>query len=168
MLSSSSKLFVFSVLLLLLLFVPVLLVNASSEGDAVLVLDDADEGLGLAFEAVLEAEQAGANVSILLDQMDLAGEYLAEAHVWYRLGAFDNACKFAGLCLDAVEGVASTASRLRDEAKSSGETNFVLNTVGSAVGVVVVVVSGYFGWIVFKRHYLRRVGLRSKVISGES
>ena len=163
-----SKLFVFSAFLLFLLPVTILLVNASSEDVASLALTEAEEALASTHEAVLEAEQAGANVSSLLDKSNLANEYLAEAYVWYRLGVFENANRFVGLCSDAIEGVRSEAFELRDEANRLGEADFVVNMIASVVGVIVVLVSCSVAWLVFKRRYRRRVGLRSEVVSGES
>ena len=165
---SYSKLFVFSAFLLFLLPFPILLVNASSEDVVTLALTEAEEALVSVHEAVLEAEQAGANVSALLDKSNLASEYLAEAYVWYRLGVFENANRFAGLCSDAIGGVRSEAFELRDEAKRLSEADFVVNIIRSVVGVSVVLVSCSTIWLVFRRRYRRRVGLMSEVVYDES
>jgi len=165
---SYSKLFVFSAFLLFLLPFPILLVNASSEDVVTLALTEAEEALVSVHEAVLEAEQAGANVSALLDKSNLASEYLAEAYVWYRLGVFENANRFAGLCSDVIGGVRSEAFELRDEAKRLSEADFVVNIIRSVVGVSVVLVSCYIIWLVFRRRYHKRVGLRSEVVYDES
>ena len=165
---SYSQLFVFSAFLLFLLSFPILLVNASSEDVVTLALTEAEEALASAHEAVLEAEQAGANVSALLDKSNLAGEYLAEAYVWYRLGVFENANRFAGLCSDVIGGVRSEAFELRDEAKRLSEADFVVNIISSVVGVSVVLVSCSIIWLVFRRRYHKRVGLRSEVVYDES
>lgn len=155
--SSYSKLYMISVLLLILLPAPILLVNAQSESAASLALTKAEETLALTHEAVMEAEQAGADVSSLLDTSNQAGEYLAEAYVWYRLGVFDKANQFAGLCSDTIEGVRNEAFELRDEANRLSETNFVADMIVSVVGVVVVLVSSYVAWRVFKRRYQGRM-----------
>ena len=165
---SYSKIFAFSAFLLFVLPLPILVVNAQSESGASLALIEAEEALASAHEAVLEAEQAGANVSDLLDKSNLASEYLAEAYVWYRLGVFENASQFAGLCSDVIGGVRSEAFQLRDESKRLGEANFVVNVTGATVGVIVVLVSCSVAWLVFKRHYRRRVDLRPEVVHDES
>jgi hypothetical protein len=166
---SYSKLFVFSACFLLLLPFPILLVNASSESGATLALTEAEEALVSAHEAVLEAEQAGANVSGLLNKLNHGAEYLAEAYVWYRLGVSENAGHFAGLCSDVVGGMSSEAVELRDDAKRLEEADFVVNMIGSVVGVIGVFVSCSIVWLVFRRRYRRRVlGLRPEVVSGES
>ena len=124
--SSPFKLLVISVLLLFLLPVFIPWVSASSEDVATLEVIEAEDILGLAYEAVLEAEEAGANVSGLLGRLDLGGEYLAEAYVWVRLGDSENAGRFAGLCVEVVGDVRSEVFELRDEAKRSGEADFVV------------------------------------------
>jgi len=160
---------VISVLLLFILPVSILGVSASSEDVATLSITQAEETLSSAYEDVLEAEQAGANVSGLLVRLNLGGEYLAEAYVWYRLGVSENASRFADLCFEVVGDVRGEAFELRDEAKRLEEADFVVKMFGSVGGVIVVVVVGFVVWRVFRRRYCRRVlGLRPEVVSGES
>ena len=167
--SSHHKLLVISVLLLLLLPVFILEVSASSEDVATLAITQAEETLGSAFEAVWDAEEAGANVSGLLGSLNLGGEYLAEAHVWYRSGVFENASRFADLCVDVVGDVESEAFELRDEAKRSGEADFIVKMSLSVGGVIIFVFLGFLVWRVFRQRYCNRVlGLRPEVVSGES
>ena len=166
---SWSKLLMVSAFLFFLLTVSVPWVSASSEDVATLTITQAEESFASAFEAVLDAEMAGANVSGLLGRLNLGGEYLAEAYVWYRLGVSENVSRFADLCFEVVGDVRGEAFELRDEAERLGEADFVVKMFGSAVGVIVVVVVGFVVWRVFRRRYRRRVlGLRSEVVSGES
>jgi hypothetical protein len=166
---SCSKFFVFSVFLLLLLSVSIRCVSAVDEDVVSLGLADAEEVLVSAYDAVLEAEEAGVNVSGLVVRLNLGGEYLAEAYVWYRLGVSENASRFAGLCISVVGGVRSEAFALRDEANRVGEDDSVVKLVGSVVGVVAVLIGGFMVWRVFRRRYVRRIlGLRPEVASGES
>ncbi len=141
--SSPFKLLVISVLLLFLLPVFIPWVSASSEDVATLSITQAEETLASAFEAVLDAEEAGANVSGLLGRLNFGGEYLAEAHVWYRLGVFENASRFADLCFEVVGDVGGEAVGLRDEAERLGEADFVVKMFGSVGGVIVVVFFGF-------------------------
>lgn len=154
---SCSKLCVLSAILLFLLPAPILLVNAQSESAASLALTEAEEALALTHEAVLEAEQAGANVSLLLEKSNPASEYLAEAQMWYRLGDFDKANQYASLCSDAIEGVRNEAFELRDEANRLSEAKVVENMIVSVAGVVAVLVCCYVAWGRFKHRYQRRL-----------
>ena len=166
---SCSKFFVFSVFLFLLLSVSIRWVSAVDEDVVALGLADAEEVLGSAYGAVLEAEEAGANVSGLLGRLSVGGGYLAEAYVWYRLGVSENASRFAGLCSEVVGDVRSEAVGLKSEAHGLWELDFLVRMIWSVGGVIVVVFLGFVVWRVFRRRYLRRVlGLRPEVVSGES
>ena len=167
--TSWSKLLMFSILLSLLFPTSILFANASDNNVVSIVLTNAEEISASAYEAVLEAEQAGINVSSLLDKLNLGGENLAEAYVWYHLGNSDNANDYASLCFELMENVRSEALELTDEAKILRETDFFVTVVGSGFSMVIVVVFCFFAWRVFRRRYLRRV-LRSRpeVVSSES
>jgi hypothetical protein len=118
--------------------------DASSEDEAVSAISEAEEAVGLAYEAVLEAENVGAEVSGLLDKLDEAGMLLAEAQVSFRLGDFD-------------------------EAYGSRVMVSWLTMAGSLVGVAVVAFGSFWGWRVFKRRYIRRLSrLKPEVAKDES
>jgi len=72
--------------LFLLLSVSIRWVGAVDEDVVALDIAEAEEILVSAYGAVLEAEEAGANVSGLLGRLNLGGEYLAEAYAYVRLG----------------------------------------------------------------------------------
>ena len=138
---------------------------SSNQEIAIISISEADYSMIQAHEAVLDAEEAGADVSALLDRLNVAGEYLAEAHVCYRLGDLENATRFAGLCFDIVEGAKSEAVELKNEKHGLLVASLFVRIVGSYVGVMVVVLLGYVIWLVFKRRYQRRVlGLKPEVI----
>ena len=163
--SSYLKFLAISAILVFILTISFPGVSVASEDDATLAITQAEETLASAYEAVLEAEQVGVNVSGLLGRLNLGGEYLAEAYVWYRLGVYDDASRFASLCYEVVGELGNEAVELRNEAKSLEEADYVV-MCGS---VVVIVVSCSVVWLVFKRRYRKRIlGLRPEVVSGES
>ena len=167
--SSRSKLLTCSVFLLLLLQVTTTLVSAVDEEAVNLELADAEEALVSAYDAVLEAEESGANVSSLLVRLNVGGGYLTEAYVWYRLGALEDASSLAVLSSEIVGDVESEAVELRDEVERLGEAGFVAKIYSSAIGVVVVVVLGFVVWRVFRNRYNRKLlALRPEVVSDES
>ncbi len=153
---SWSKLLVISAVLFLLLQVSIPWVSAANEDTITLGLNEAEETLASAYEAVLEAEQSGANVSGMLIRLNLAGSYLAEAQVWYRLGVSENASHFAGLCSEVVGDMGNEAVELRNDAKRLWEVDFVVKITLSVGGVIVVVVVCTVIWHVFKRRYRKR------------
>ncbi len=168
---SVSKLF-FVLLILSVFAVPVLVsgvFGADGEDVAASAIDRAEVAVVSAYEAVLDAERAGADVSGLLTRLTVAGQCLAEAHVWLSLGDFDEATRFADLCYDAVEDVRNEAYGLKNENHALWVTDSVVRMTGSMVGVVVVVFLGFVVWRVFKRRYQRRVlEMRPEVASDES
>jgi len=167
--SSWSKLLTASAVIFLLLQVSIPWINASSENLVTVSLTEAEEALASSYGAVLAAEQAGANVSGLFARLNIGGEYLSEAYVWYRLGDSANTNHFAGLCSDLVKDVRSDAVELRDEAQRVKDAENVITIFGSVVAVVVVVISCFVSWSIFKRNYRRRVlELSPEVVSDES
>lgn len=119
-------------------------------------IDQGEEVLASAYESVLEAEQAGADVSSLLARLNDAGENLAEAHMSYKLGDFDGAVHSADLSSEIGEEVRSEAYELKNKAYGSRVTDLVIRVIGSTFGVMVVFFASFFGWRVFKRRYYRR------------
>ena len=168
---SVSKLFL--VLLFLFVFaVPVFVCEGfavDGEDVAASAIDRAEAAVVSAYDAVLGAEQVGANVSGLLAQLNVAGEYLASSHVWFGLGDYGNATSFADLCYDVGEEVRGDAVGLRSEASELLVRDLWLKLIFSVVGVVCVVFLSFFVWRAFKRRYRKRVlGMRPEVVSGES
>ena len=159
----------FFLLVLSVSVAPVFVSVAFAESDddvALSAIDGAEVSVVLAYEAVLEAEEAGVDVSGLLVRLNDCGELLVEARVAYGLGDFDEALGFAGLCSEVGDAVNSDAVDLRLGAQGSRVTELWLTLAGSLVGVVVVLFVGFFGWGVVKRRFVRRV-LEMKVEVGE-
>jgi len=144
--------------ILVCLYSSLMLEGLASNGDvATLAINQAEDVVASAYEAVLGAEQAGANVSSLIVQLNDAGEFLAEAHVAYRLGDFDGAIVSANQCSAIGESVESEADDLRVQVYGSRVMDSWLTVAGSLVGVVLVVFGSYWSWRVFRRRYYREV-----------
>jgi hypothetical protein len=163
------KFLVVSVFLFLVVSVSVPWVSASSGDMIPLEVAEAEEALVLAYDAVLEAEEAGANVSGLLGRLNVGGEYLAEAYVWVRLGDSEKASRFAGLCVEVVGDMRGEAVGLREEAHGWWVLDVIVRLIWSVFGLIVIVVVAFVVWRVFRRRYLKRVlGLKPEVVSDES
>lgn len=140
-----------------------------SESEASSVLTNSEVTVDSAYQAVLRAEEAGANVSGLLVQLNDAGELLAKAKVAYRLGDFDEVVRSASLCSEIGENVKNEADELRGEAYGLKVTGFWLTLTGSLVAVVAVGFGSFWGWHFFKKRYYKRVlGMKPEVNSDES
>jgi len=161
-----------TILLALLVFASTLFVfntSALSENVAASAIEKAEGLMVSAYQAVLEAERAGANVSVLVARLNVAGEGLAQAHISYRLGDFDGAARSADLCSQIGEEVRVEAYGLRGLALEEAGQRFRWTMIGSILGVAIVVGASFLGWRIFKLRYYRRVlGMRPEVVSGES
>jgi hypothetical protein len=160
------KLFVY---LFCFLSVSVPLVAASSDSGVPVDVTEADNALVMAYEAVLKAENVGANVSVLLDRLNVGGEYLSEAYFWANFGDYERANLYAGLCSDTVTSVNEEAVLLEEYFEGLENENFLGTLFFSSFGVAIVLVAGFIFWCIFKRNYVRRIlSLKPEVVSGES
>jgi len=123
--------------------------------DASLVISAAEGGIVACYEAVSDAQEAGANVSALLSVLDEAGWLLSRAKLAYATGDFGSAVSFANQSRLKLNGFIAEAEVLRETALRQGHLDFMINVVGSAVGAVAVVVGGFAVWIFLKRKYDR-------------
>ena len=122
-----------------------------------------------AYETVLDAERVSANVSVLLQDLNVASNYLADANIFYRLGDFDNASNFSNLCYEIATRVEKEALELQNEAVRLNEANFEATVFLSFVGVLFVVIFGFLSWRIFKSRYYRQVlGSKPEVVADES
>ena len=136
---------------------------------ALSAIESAELAVDVAYEAVLEAEGAGANVSGLLDELNDGAEALSKAYISNRVGNFDDAIYFANLCYDLVAGIEAEANELREVAVIDGNQRLILTSFGSVLAVVCICCGGFFGWRFFKSRYHRRVlEMKPEVVSNES
>jgi len=124
---------------------------------------DADQALRNAFTSVVDAEQQGANVSLLLSRLGMAGGNLTWAEVALAAGNYSDAVSFAGVCRSVALSVDSDAAVLGNNAAVVAG-NWWMMVVFSVVSSVVFVVVLFFVWHRFRRGYLKRLmGSRPEV-----
>jgi len=148
--------FSFALMLLLIassrFFAPVTFAGVG-EVETASALADAEGALVSAYQAVLKAEEAGANVSGLLARLNEAGGFLAQARMAYRLGYFDEAASFADSSRNIGGEVQDAALELKDAAVSEGWQSTMLTMVASVVGVAVIAIGSLWTWHFLKRRY---------------
>ena len=133
------------------------------ETEAQEALNEADSRLQEAFAAVLAAEDAGANVTVLLGGLTEAGSVLASAEAAFGAGNFSGAAGLAVVCGDLAESVEGDAGVLRDEALRAAGSWRVPVSVSLLAGAGFVVVL-FVVWRLFRRSYLKwLLGLRPRV-----
>ena len=127
-------------------------------------LNAAEDALQRAFEAVLDAENVGADVSALLIELDVAGKNLTEAEMDYRSGRVIEAVVKADRCSVLANGVVDEALALKSSAlvnaRSAEWQMFTFSGVGAFVFSAVLVSI----WILFRQSYVRKLsGLKPEV-----
>jgi hypothetical protein len=132
---------------------------------ASLKLQAANIAVGQAFDAVLVAERAGANVTGLLTQLDFAGSVLARAENSYRSGDLDAAAVQADRVLPIAQAVTISAQGATQTASVSGTNSFWLTIAFTVIGGSVFVLALFLVWGRFKRGYLKKLfGSKPEVI----
>jgi hypothetical protein len=139
-----------AVMLLLSIVSARLVVFGLAESDAASAVSAAEEKVVLCYDAVAEADAAGANVTALLATLDRAGEFLSKAELSYRMGDFDLAASYADQSQGELDGFVVEAGALADMAVQESYLGFLV-VVGSAVGAVGVVCGGFAVWFLLKK-----------------
>ena len=151
-------------LLVIVWFVPICFAIGPTESND--ALSRAESDLGSVYVSLAKAERAGANVTILLNKLSQAGNFLSEAYTMFRAGNYQNAVSLAESCSSTVEGVAEDAAKLRFSAERLNNDRLFLTVAGSGVGLIFLFVLGFFGWNFLKKWYAKRV-LNSKPVVEE-
>lgn len=157
-----------AVSLLFLTIVSSLLVFGSSGAEGEDAIGSAEAAVVSAYGAALEAEEAGADVSILLEQLNAAAEHLALARMCSRRGEPEAAAGNASLCIEMTQTVSEEARVLRDRAVGERNEHAWMAICGSILGVVAAALGSLLGWGFFKKRYYRRVlRMKPEVREGE-
>jgi hypothetical protein len=132
---------------------------------AALKLQAANSAVEQAFNAVLAAERAGANVTGLLFQLDVAGNALAQAKNSYQSGDFNAAAVQADRVLPIAQAVTISAQDAKQTASISGTNSFWLTITFTGIGASVFVLFLFMVWRRFKRDYMKKLfGSKPEVV----
>ena len=154
---------VFAVLAVVCLVFSVPFGLAVGAEEASVAVADADIALRGAFDALLGAENAGANVSGLIGWMNDAGVALTGARVALASGNYSDAVGRADECRGLADGVVLEASVLKNDAAAQASLWWVTVLLG-VTGSVVFGVILFLVWRRFKRYYADRLlGCRPEV-----
>ena len=130
---------------------------------------EADVAVRQAFDATLDAERAGANVSGLILRLSEAGGILVEAEMALGNGNSSEAASKAGQCIGIAESVKGDADVLKASALDEAQTVFWTSLTFSVVGIAVFVAVLVLVWRWFKRGYVRKMlGLKPEVAHDEA
>lgn len=120
-----------------------------------LELKAANTAVNQAFNAVLAAENAGANVSSLLSKLNVATTLLAQGENAYRTGDNTTAVTDAGNILLITQQVTTAAQVANEASSSASQTNLLYVYVIPMIGVGFFILFSFFIWRLFRRHYIK-------------
>ena len=157
---SANRLLFLSATVLLFVLSSTLMLSASATDNqevAASIISEAEQSMAQAYEAVLDAERVGANVSGLLAKLNNAAALLSEAHMAFEVGDFEEATRFAELSNEVEREVGIEAEWLEVETNNARVDRSWRFMVSSALGVSAVLVASIFGYEFFKRRYYGRL-----------
>ena len=126
---------------------------SSGQETASSVVTIAENAIVSAYEAVLDAERVGADVSGLLGRLNEAGEFFAAARMSYENGDFEDATLFADLSRNVGEEVGNEAYELEGWAQNDSFQRTWLTILASVSGIVFVGLGSLWVWRFLKRRY---------------
>jgi hypothetical protein len=139
---------------------------AKGADDASASVGNADAAVRQAFNAALDAERAGANVSGLIVRLNEAGAVLVEAEIALGDGNSSEAASKAGQCVGIAESVRTEAEALKTSALDGAQTVFWMYLTFSVVGIAVFVSVLALVWRRFKRGQVEKMlGMKPEVAS---
>lgn len=146
---------------LLLCFVLVAALTAScaatDKNEASLRINDAENALKNALNAVQKAERLKGNVSSLINDLNAAGGFLDEAEIAYENGDLHTALKKADQSLMAANNVLDDATSLYEYASTNAQVNFWFTFIFSIEGAVLFIVALISVWEEFRRLYVKKM-----------
>ena len=148
-------------LIILFSFYTPRIVSANTQDEAYMLIHQTDKAVSLAFKAVLEAENSGANISGLILRLNEAGSFLVEAKILVNNGNSDGAVELASRSVEIANGVEDEASNLKASTLSGRELAFNFSLIGLVAGVPAFLVFLFLLWRLFRVFYIRKV-LRKK------
>ena len=107
--------------------------------------------LASCYDAVRDAEAAGANVTSLTGTLNEAGLLLSEAEFAFSNGDFAAAQDYAGQSQGKLANVVSEANALLMVAGARRNQDFLVNVVGSTGGTVALLVGSWGLWSFLKK-----------------
>jgi hypothetical protein len=119
-------------------------------------LQAANNAVEQAFNAVLDAEKAGANVTSFLVQLNVAAGDLAQAENSYHAGDSNTAVVQADSVLPIAQDVTNSAQGAQQAALVSGQRTVWLTITFSLIGAFELVFALFLVWRQFKRRYMKK------------
>jgi hypothetical protein len=142
-----------TLIIILVLFVMAVTSPAWGQADAATAISSAKNTILSCYNAAKEAEAAGANISVLVDNLNEAGSLLSQADLAYATNDFDAAFNLAIQSQNSLNDCLAEANTLKETAAQQQNQDFLKNVVGSIIGTFVVIFAGLAIWLLLKKKY---------------
>jgi di/tricarboxylate transporter len=158
-LSTRSKLSSITLLVILILSTGILSVypTIAQTDQTTSKLQLANTAVNQAFNAVLDAEAVGANMTRLLVQINYADSLLSQAENSYRTGDFSTAATKAESLLPIAQQIATSAQNAKQNAVISSQNAFWLTIAFTIIGIVMLIEVLFLVWLWLKRRYIKNL-----------
>jgi hypothetical protein len=120
-------------------------------------LQAANNAVNQAFNAVLDAEKAGANVTALLVRLNYAENILAQAENSNRTGDFNATAARADSVLPIAQQVTTQALNAKQTSTISGRNAFMFTIAFNVLGPIIFVLALFLVWSLIKRHHIKNL-----------
>ena len=140
-------------------------VAAATEDEAKSAINSAQQQLTTCYQAFADADKAGAsnaNATALMrlqNVLNNSSVFLSKANLAFQNGNYTDAENYASLCQQGLTGFVDAANSLKQSAEHHAYWDFMVNIVGSSVGVVAVIVAGFLVWAFLERKYASAGGV---------
>ncbi len=132
-------------------------------------MQEANTAIKRAFNAVLDAEKVGANVTQLLAKLNTAGTILADAQNALNSGNTTNIPSNVENAVQIANQVNNDAITLRNDSLVRSQNSLWLTLTFSIVGAIVFGISLFIIWRRFKRSHLKKLlSMKPEVIENPS
>lgn len=136
-------------------FVPICF--AANAVQARSAINEAELNLSFAFATVKEADQAGADIEVLLAQLAVAGDLISEAYLALGDEDYEVVLSLALECNNAVAGIPNEAELLIVKAKRIETDILIITAFWSSIGLILLLFLSIIGWRILKSRFLERV-----------
>lgn len=123
----------------------------ADEANAAAAIASAEEKIIACYQAVSEADGAGANTETLLIILNEAGALLSHAHFAYNAGNFDAAADYAVQSQQRLNNFVAEANALKQTAIQQQSQDFTTNVVYSIAGTFIVLGASAAIWFLLRR-----------------
>lgn len=129
-------------------------------------LEAANKAVEQAFKAVLDAEQAGANVTGLLARLNVAGDLLAQAEIAVRKGDSGAGVK-ANSAFSIAAEVEAAAVAAKETVVVASRNALWITFAFSVEGAIIFALALFLVWLRYKKSYIKDLFEAKPEVNGQ-